>query len=431
MKHTFFIWLTSLVLALLANGLLANAAHAKTFITADHALDVTSGKLARNPVIVINGSQIETLQGNLADASETDKVVRLDGMTLVPGLFDMHVHITSDPSLQGYNRLRQSDLRAVLKGASNARDMLMAGVTTIRNLGANSYGDIALRDAIREGDVIGPRIFAAGPSLGITGGHCDSNLLPRRFQHSNAAVADGPWEVAKKVRENIKYGSDVIKFCATGGVMSKGTSVGIQQYTLEEMQAIVKESHRRERTVAAHAHGTDGIKAAIIAGVDSVEHASFIDDEGIALAKKNGTYLSMDIYVTEYILGRGAAMGILEESLAKERTVGKIQRENFRRAVNAGVKMVMGTDAGIYPHGESPRQLSRMVEFGMTPLQALQAATINAATLLGQQDQLGSLAESKAADIIAVAGNPLDNIALLEDVRFVMKAGHIYKRASQ
>ena len=404
---------------------------AKTYIAADSALDITTGEWQADPVLIIEEGVIVSMAGDVDKATDEDKIVDLKGMRLLPGLFDMHVHITSDPSLQGYNRLRASELRSVLKGASNARDMLLAGVTTIRNLGASGHGDAALRDAIRDGDVIGPRIFAAGPSLGATGGHCDNNLLPKSYNATAAGVADGPWAVTRKVRENIKFGSDVIKFCATGGVMSKGDKAGVQQYTLEEMQAIVIEAHRRGKSVAAHAHGTEGIKAAIEAGVDSVEHASFIDDEGIALAIKNGTYLSMDIYVTEYILGRGAKLGILEESLAKERTVGKKQRENFQRAVAAGAKMVMGTDAGIFPHGESPKQLSRMVQFGMTPLMAVQAATINAATLLQQQERLGSLTVGKSADIIAVAGNPLDNIELLEDVRFVMKEGTIYKQKSQ
>ncbi len=406
--------------------LCAFSASAATFISAERYIDVESGQAIEDPVIVIIDERIISVQGDLDDMNDADTLVDLSGMTLLPGLIDMHVHITSDPSLQGYNRLKPSEMRSVLRGTRNAREMLLAGVTTIRNLGTYFYGDIALRDAIADGDVIGPRIFAAGAPLGITGGHCDSNLLPMEYGYERPGVADGPWEVTAKVRENIKYGSDVIKFCATGGVMSKGTNVGVQQYTLEEMQAIVREAGRRGRTVAAHAHGTEGIKTAIKAGVDSVEHASFIDDEGIKLAKENGTYLSMDIYVTEYILGRGAELGILEESLAKERVVGSVQRENFSKAVKAGINMVMGTDAGIFPHHESPRQLSRMVQFGMTPAQALQAATINGATLLKQQEELGSIEVGKFADIIAVPGNPLDDISAVENVQFVMKAGRIY-----
>ena len=400
---------------------------AKTFLIADRYLDVEKGHYVDSPVIVIEDDRILSMTGDIERRQSSDQVINLAGMTLLPGLVDSHVHIEGNQSLHGYEKLGQSDQAALLSGVSNARDMLTAGITTIRNLGSKTYGDIALRDAIDGGIIDGPRIFAAGPPLGITGGHCDSTLLPREFGLKSPGAADGPWEVVAKVRENIKYGSDVIKFCATGGVMSKGTQVGVQQYTLEEMEILVEEAHRRGKIVAAHAHGTAGIKSAILAGADSIEHASFIDSEGIRLAKQNGTYLSMDIYVTEYILGRGAEAGILEENLAKERTVGKIQRENFRKAVVAGVKMVMGTDAGIYPHRESPRQLSRMVQFGMTPIQALQSATINAATLLKEQENFGSLRSGKYADIIAVRGDPLADVRLLEDVSFVMKAGTIYK----
>ncbi|MEO2183202.1 MAG: amidohydrolase family protein, partial [bacterium] len=400
---------------------------AKTFLIADRYLDVEKGHYVDSPVIVIEDDRILSMTGDIEHRQNSDQVINLAGMTLLPGLVDSHVHIEGNQSLHGFEKLGQSDQAALLSGVSNARDMLTAGITTIRNLGSKNYGDIALRDAINDGIIDGPRIFAAGPPLGITGGHCDSTLLPHEFGLKSRGAADGPWEVAAKVRENIKYGSDVIKFCATGGVMSKGTEVGVQQYTLEEMEILVEEAHRRGKIVAAHAHGTAGIKSAILAGADSIEHASFIDSEGIRLAKRNGTYLSMDIYVTEYILGRGAEAGILEENLAKERTVGKIQRENFRKAVVAGVKMVMGTDAGIYPHRESPRQLSRMVQFGMTPIQALQSATINAATLLKEQENFGSLRSGKYADIIAVRGDPLTNVSLLEDVSFVMKAGTIYK----
>ena len=285
----------------------------------------------------------------------------------------MHAHLTSSASEHGYKRLATSQTRAALRGVKHAKDTLMAGVTSVRNLGASGFIDVALRDTINAGEIDGPRMFVSGPSLSITGGHCDNNLLPIGFKARSDGVADGPWEVAKRVRRNIKYGADVIKICSTGGVLSKGTKVGVQQYSLEEMQMAVTEAHRRGAIVAAHAHGTEGIYAAIEAGVDSVEHASFIDDAGIQLAKKKGTYLSMDIYVTEYILGEGAKAGILEESLNKERKTGSLQRENFSKAVKAGVKMVMGTDAGVYPHGDNLKQLSRMVEFGMLILSRLMA----------------------------------------------------------
>jgi len=285
-----------------------------------------------------------------------------------------------------------------------------------------------LRDAIDNGDVPGPRMRASGPSLGITGGHCDNNLLPHEYGAYSDGVADGPWEVRRKVRDNIKYGADVTKFCATGGVLSKGTSVGLQQYSLEEMVAIVAESHARNRKVAAHAHGAEGIKAAIRAGVDSVEHASLIDDEGIELALQNGTWLVMDVYVSTYILEMGESAGFLPESLAKEREVGQAQRNNFRKAHEAGVNMAFGSDAGVYPHGNNGRQFAYMVENGMSPLEAIRAATINAAELIGWSADVGRLEAGMYADIIAVRGNPLDDVRALEDVRFVMKGGEIHKQ---
>lgn len=400
---------------------------AATIIKADAMVDVVSGKLIKNPVIVIEGERITSINGADRLSNSSDEVIDLKGMTILPGMIDTHVHITANAKEHGYKRIATTKTRAALRGVQYAQDTLMAGVTTIRNLGAGGFVDVDLRDAVNAGEIIGPRMYVSGPALGITGGHCDSNLLPYEYNQRSEGVADGPWEVAKKVRRNIKYGVDLIKFCATGGVLSKGTKVGVQQYSLEEMKMIVEEAHRRGITVAAHAHGTDGIKDAIRAGVDSVEHSSFIDDEGIRLAKKNGTVLSMDIYNTEYILGEGEKAGILEESLAKERKTGKTQRESFSRAVKAGVTVTMGTDAGVYPHGDNLKQLSRMVKFGMTPMQALQGGSINAAKLLKKEADIGSIQEGRYADIIAVKGNPLDNISLLENVNFVMKGGDVIK----
>jgi imidazolonepropionase-like amidohydrolase len=267
----------------------------------------------------------------------------------------------------------------------------------------------------------------SGPALGITGGHCDSNLLPPRYKDRAQGVADGPWAVRAKVREVIKYGADLIKFCATGGVLSKGTSVGGQQYTLTEMQALVDEAHQHDRKVTAHAHGAEGIRTAIIAGVDSIEHGSMIDDEGIRLAKESGTFLVMDIYNDTFILEYGAQVGMLPESLEKERIVGQLQRDNFRKAFEAGVRMAFGSDGGVYPHGDNGKQFHYMVEYGMTPMQAIQAATVHAAELIGWPDTVGAIEQGRFADIIAVDGNPLDDVTLLEDVRFVMKGGKVYK----
>ncbi|MCG7533590.1 amidohydrolase family protein [Pseudoalteromonas sp. OOF1S-7] len=395
-------------------------------LNADAALDVKSGKLIRPATVVVEDNTIVSVSRTNRKAHPQDAtVIDLAGHTLLPGLFDMHVHLTGDAQVHGYKRLQRTAPRSAITGVRNAKRTLAAGFTSVRNLGAPGYADLALRDAIYDGDVPGPRIFASGPALGITGGHCDNNLFTHEHKVVAAGVADGPWAVRQKVRENIKYGVDVIKFCATGGVLSKGTKVGAQQYSFEEMQALVAEVHLRGLTVAAHAHGTDGIKSAIRAGVDSVEHVSFLDDEAIVLAKKHGTYFSMDIYNTEYILSEGEKAGILPESLDKERKVGGTQRASFSKAVKAGVNMVFGSDGGVYPHGQNGKQFSRMVKFGMNELQALQAATINSATLLKMQDKLGSLEAGKLADIIAVPGNPLEDIRVMETVTLVIKDGKV------
>lgn len=399
-----------------------------TVLTADRMVDVDNGKIIEKAVVVVDGNRI--LAAGHADSVQVPdgaNIINLGDYTLLPGLMDMHVHLTSDATQHGYKALAVSLPRAAIYGVKHAEKTLMAGFTTVRNVGAPGFADVALRDAINDGDVPGPRMFVAGPALGVTGGHCDDNLLPYEYHAESEGVADGPWEVRKAVRRNIKYGATVIKFCATGGVLSKGTKVGVQQYTYEEMKALIDEAHLRGLTVATHAHGTTGIKDAIRAGVDSVEHVSLLDDEAIKLAKKNGTYFSMDIYVTEYILGEGEKAGILKESLDKERIVGQRQRDNFNKAVKAGVKMVFGSDAGVYPHGDNPKQFARMVKFGMTPMQAVQAATINSATLLKQQDNLGSIAKGKLADIVAVPGNPMEDMSLMEDVGLVMKDGQIVK----
>lgn len=399
-----------------------------TVINAGRMLDVVSGRLLSDRSIVIVDDRIVAVAATGSDALPRDAdVIDLPDLTLLPGLIDMHVHLTGDPDAQGYANLAASVPRNALFGAANARRTLDAGFTSVRNVGAGGYADIALRDAIANGDVPGPRMRASGPSLGVTGGHCDNNLLPPEYNATSDGVADGPWEIRRKIRENIKYGADVIKFCATGGVLSKGTSVGLQQYSLEEMVALVTEAHARNRKVAAHAHGTEGIRAAITAGVDSVEHASLIDDEGIRLALDNGTYLVMDVYVSTYILEMGEAAGFLPESLVKEREVGQAQRNNFRKAHEAGVNMAFGSDAGVYPHGVNARQFAYMVEYGMRPIEAIRAATVNAADLMGWSADVGQIDDGMYADIIGVSGNPLEDVRELEDVRFVMKGGVVHR----
>ncbi len=399
----------------------------QVIIKAGTLLDVVSGQTLTNQVIVIDDGVISRISSSMPKHSENANVIDLSDKFVLPGLMDMHTHVVRNLSKSFYDRYFQSPHRATIGGVVNVEKTLMAGFTVIRNVGAADYKDVALRNAINAGEVPGPRMAVSGPSLGITGGHCDSNALNHAFKERGQGVANGPWQVRERVRENVKYQVDLIKFCATGGVFSKGTKVGQRQYTQEEMNAIVDEAHTHGRTVAAHAHGTEGIAYAIRAGVDSIEHASFLDKATIALAKEYGTVLSMDIYNTEYTLSEGKKNGVPEENINKEKQVGKRQRESFSAAVKAGVKIVLGTDAGIYPHGDNAKQLARMVQFGMTPLQAIQSATINSAELLRWQDKVGQLKSGFYADIIAVDQNPLTNISTLESVTFVMKNGDVYK----
>jgi imidazolonepropionase-like amidohydrolase len=400
-----------------------------TVIKAGHLIDVATGKVRDNQLIVVTGKNI-TAVGPASSISVPvgAQVIDLSNQTVLPGLIDTHTHITSDPTLPPYHSYGESYPREALKGVRFARDTLLAGVTTIRNVGAGGFTDIALRDAINAGDTIGPRILASGPAIGITGGHCDDNMLAPEFNYRAEGVADGVDAVRAMVRKNIKYGADVIKYCGTGGVFSKGDTPGAQQYTPEEVAALINEAHMAGRRVAVHAHGAEGIKVAIRAGVDTVEHASLIDDEGLDLAKKNGTWLSMDIYNTEYTQTEGPKRGELEEFLKKDRDIAQAQRENFRKAVQRGIKLTMGTDAGVYRHGDNPKQLAYMVKYGMTPMQAIQAATEVGADALGLARTVGQVAPGYSADIIAVSADPLSDISVLEHVAFVMKEGVVYKQ---
>ena len=428
MRRQLFFSVLLLLLTLSAGlGELAQAGEGETvYVLAGKLLDVRAGHLLTDQVIVIRGERIErVIPASEAALPHGANVIDLSGATVLPGLIDAHDHITGDHRFHGYRALSISVPRQTLYGVLGARKTLAAGFTTVRNVGASGYADVALRDAINDGEILGPRMLVSGPALGITGGHCDNNLLPAEYNHRAQGVADGPWAARAKVREIIKYGADLIKFCATGGVLSKGDDVGVLQYTLEEMQAIVAEAHKLGRKVAAHAHGAEGIKTAILAGVDSIEHASLIDDEGIRLARERGTFLVMDIYNDTFILEHGAAVGILPESLEKERQIGQAQRDNFRRAHQAGVRIAFGTDGAVYPHGDNAKQFAYMVEYGMTPLEAIQAATIHAAELLGWADRVGALEPGKFADLIAVEGDPLADVTLLERVRLVMKGGKV------
>ena len=407
-------------------ALSAAASAETTLLTGGHVIDVERGTVMKDHDILIEDGAIKAVgrKGTLG-ASGAAKV-DMKGAFLLPGLSDSHVHLTSRSDLHGYRRLAVSTPRSAISGVANAEKTLRAGFTTVRNLGGPGFADVDLKDAIDTGEVPGPRIIPAGQSIGITGGHCDNNLLPYEDHAIGGGVADGPWAVRQKVRENKKYGAEVIKFCGTGGVLSKGTTIGAQQFTLEEMQAIVSEAHELGLKVAVHAHGAKGIQTALEAGVDSVEHASLISDESLTLAVKQGTFLSMDIYVSDFILGEGEAAGILPESLEKEKIVGQAQRERFQAAVKAGAKIAFGTDAGVYTHGLNARQFALMVKWGMSPAEAIRAATLGNAELFGLKDQIGSLAVGKRADIIAVDGDPLADVRQLEDVDFVMKDGAVF-----
>lgn len=413
----------------IAAALLSTAALADgvTYIKAGSLFDSRSGNVSRNAVIVVEDDRIITVGGSETNIPDGAEVIDLSSSFVLPGVMDMHTHVVGNLDTYFFAGYFQSPHRATIGGVVNAEKTLMAGFTTIRNVGASDYADIALRNAINAGEIPGPRMAVSGPGLGITGGHCDSNSLNSSFEERGDGVADGPWAVREKVRKNIKYGADLTKFCATGGVFSKGTKVGMTQYTLEEMQAIVDESHTHDRKVAAHAHGTEGIKRAILAGVDSIEHASFLDEEAVRMGMERGTYFALDIYNTEYTLERGAANGVPEENIDKEREVGTRQRQSFTMAVRMGAKVVFATDSGVYPHGDNGKQFARAVRFGMTPTQAIQSATSVTADLLGWEDRVGEIAPGMYADIIAVNGNPLDDISELEDVDFVMKGGVVYK----
>ena len=411
--------------ALAANAQEPPPTSAITIIHAGRLFDAPSGRMLSGQDIVVRNSRIEQVGAGLvvpAGAREID----LRDATVLPGFIDVHTHLVGS-NQAGYEALGVSVPRMALTGAKNAQTTLFAGFTTVRNLGAPGYADVALRDAIYDGEVSGPRMQVSGPPLGISGGHCDSNLLPFDFHYFAEGVANGVPAVMAKVRETIKYGADVIKFCASGGVFSKGDNPLLEQYSPEEMQALIAEAHRLGRKVASHAHATMAIKDAVRAGVDSIEHGIFLDDQGIELMKQHGTYLVPTSFPLYWFEQNVSKLNMPPWVVEKAAIIIPAAKKNMARAFGAGVKVALGTDAGVYPHGLNGGEFWSMVQLGLTPVQALQAGTVNAADLMGWSDRIGSVAPGKFADLVAVRGNPLDDVTLLQHVRFVMKDGVVYK----
>jgi len=403
----------------------ANADAKTVVVTAAHMIDVLAGKRVDNPQVTIVDGRI-TAVGRKGDAVPAGaERIDLGTRTLLPGLIDMHVHLTSDPTLSGYRQLEFTDNFWTVVGVANARKTLDAGFTTVRNVGSANYDDVALKQGIERGYVPGPRIVPATYALGATGGHCDATEFPPSIQVPHPQIANTPDEFRGAVRTIRKYGAEVVKVCMTGGVLSKTDAVGAQQISLAEIKAIVEEAHMLGMKVAVHAHGAEGINDALRAGVDTIEHASLADVESFKLAKASGAWFDMDIYDDDYILAEGAKNGVFPESLEKERQVGLKQRQTFRAAHAAGVKMLFGTDGGVYPNGNNALQFAKMVEWGMTPMEAIQAATSSAAIALARTADVGAIQPGRFGDLVAVDGDPLADVRQLEHPVFVMKGGAV------
>ena len=407
------------------------ATAATTVVTADRMLDVLAGKYVDKPAIVVVDGRITAVLAQGAAAIPQDATrIDLPGQTLLPGLIDMHVHLAADARIDGYHALDYTDSFWVAVGVANAKTMLEAGFTTVRNVGSSNYADVGIKQAVEGGYVPGPRIVPATYLLGATGGHCDETegLPPSFAPVLSPGVADGPEAFRLLVRKVHKYGAEVIKLCVTGGVLSRTDTAGAQQMSYEEIKAAVDEAHRLGLRVAAHAHGLSGINDCLRAGCDTIEHASLANEESFKLAKEHGAWFSMDIYDDDYILAEGPKNGMFEESLAKERAIGLKQRQTFRAAYNAGVKMIFGTDNGaVFPAGQNALQFAKMVEWGMPPLEAIRAATRNAAQALAREGDVGAIEVGRYGDFVAVKGDPLQDIRLLEHPAVVIKGGERVK----
>src|SRR5438309_7934356 len=405
------------------------------YIRAGHLFDGTGDKTRDNMVIIVVGDRIQSVApANSVAIPAGATVMDLSHATVLPGLIDCHTHLGARADrYDEINNFKNTPFQSAFAATVNARKTLDAGFTTVRDVASQPFLAVDLRNTINDGLIPGPRIVASGPGISITGGHGDlNNFSPQTRvvmfpEERDFQIADGADQIRHVVRAQVKYGVDVIKIHSTGGVLSKGDQPGAPQYTLEELKVAAETAHMAGRKIAAHAHGTQGIKNAIAAGIDSIEHASLVDDEGIRMAKEHGTYLDMDIYNDEYLLNEATKVGLPAENVEKEKMIGRLQRENFAKAVKAGVKMAFGTDAGVYPHGENARQFYFMVKYAMTPAQAIRAATSNAADLIGRANDVGTISPGKFADIIAVDADPLADVRALEHVSFVMKGGMVYQ----